>query len=249
MTNLLRSSAWSSQRQAGVAVWDKQAMTVLGALLIAVTALAFIILASPFLLELRSGFGSFLGRAPYYGYFAAIGLGFLLVESAQIVRLSIFLGYPIYALTVVLFTLLLSSSAGAFLTGALRDRPAAISAPKIALVLLAVLAATGLATRPLLQAFAGADTPLRVAVAALLVGPAGVVMGTLFPLGLASAARRSGISLPLAWAVNGTFSTAAGIYAVAISISAGIAATFWAGGAAYVVAMLCLARMLRADRA
>ena len=39
-------------------------------------------------------------------FFAAIGLGFLLLEVALIQRFVLFLGFPTYALSVVLFALL-----------------------------------------------------------------------------------------------------------------------------------------------
>src|SRR5207245_7476531 len=45
-------------------------------------------------------------------YFVAIGLGYILVEIAFIQRFVLFLGHPTYALTVVIFLLLLSSGAG-----------------------------------------------------------------------------------------------------------------------------------------
>ena len=45
-------------------------------------------------------------------YFAAIGFGFMLVEISQVQRLTIFLGHPVYSLSVVLFSLLLSSGVG-----------------------------------------------------------------------------------------------------------------------------------------
>ena len=45
-------------------------------------------------------------------YFAAIGLAFMMVEIGQLERLIVFLGHPIYGLTVVLFVLLLASSLG-----------------------------------------------------------------------------------------------------------------------------------------
>ena len=53
---------------------------------------------------------------PFYTYFAGIGLGFLLIEISQLQRLSIFLGHPTYALTVVLFSVLLSSGIGSMLS-------------------------------------------------------------------------------------------------------------------------------------
>src|SRR6058998_972714 len=45
-------------------------------------------------------------------YFIAVGLGYILVEIAFIQRFVLFLGHPTYALTVVVFLLLLSSGAG-----------------------------------------------------------------------------------------------------------------------------------------
>src|SRR5713101_1671751 len=45
-------------------------------------------------------------------YFVAVGLGYILVEIAFIQRFVLFLGHPTYALTVVIFLLLLSSGAG-----------------------------------------------------------------------------------------------------------------------------------------
>ena len=55
---------------------------------------------------------TFSGAAPHLVYFAAIGFGFMLVEISQLQRLTIFLGHPAYSLSVVLFSLLVSSGAG-----------------------------------------------------------------------------------------------------------------------------------------
>ena len=41
------------------------------------------------------------------GYFALIGVGFMMVEIALLQRMSVFLGHPVYALSVVLFSLIL----------------------------------------------------------------------------------------------------------------------------------------------
>src|SRR5262249_27567756 len=51
------------------------------------------------------------GSLPLLVYFSAIGLGFMLIETSQMQRLIIALGHPTYALSVVLFGLLLSSGA------------------------------------------------------------------------------------------------------------------------------------------
>ena len=45
-------------------------------------------------------------------YFIAVGLAYILVEIAFIQRFVLFLGHPTYALTVVIFLLMISSGAG-----------------------------------------------------------------------------------------------------------------------------------------
>ena len=53
-------------------------------------------------------------------FFAAIGLGFLLLEVALIQRFVLFLGFPTYALSVVLFALLVFTGIGSLLSARLR---------------------------------------------------------------------------------------------------------------------------------
>ena len=52
------------------------------------------------------------GRYPRSFYFVALGLGYIMVEVTFIQRFVLFLGHPTYALTVVVFLMLLSSGAG-----------------------------------------------------------------------------------------------------------------------------------------
>ena len=47
-------------------------------------------------------------------YFLAIGAGYILIEVALIQKFVLFLGHPTYALTVVIFSLLVSSGVGSF---------------------------------------------------------------------------------------------------------------------------------------
>jgi hypothetical protein len=56
-------------------------------------------------------------------FFALIGLGFLLLEVVLIQRFVLFLGFPTYALSVVLFTLLVFTGVGSLLTGRAERAP------------------------------------------------------------------------------------------------------------------------------
>ena len=49
-------------------------------------------------------------------YFAALGIGFILLKISLIQRFVLFLGYPTYALTVVMLSLLVSTGIGSLRT-------------------------------------------------------------------------------------------------------------------------------------
>jgi hypothetical protein len=50
-------------------------------------------------------------------YFALIGAGFMMVEIGLLQRMTVFLGHPIYSLSVLLFSLILTTGIGSFLSG------------------------------------------------------------------------------------------------------------------------------------
>ena len=53
-------------------------------------------------------------------YFALIGVGFMMVEIALLQRMSVFLGHPVYALSVVLFSLILWAGFGSMASERMR---------------------------------------------------------------------------------------------------------------------------------
>src|SRR6202030_1310642 len=175
------------------------------------------------------------GSAPYWIFFVSIGLGFMLIEVSQMQRLIVFLGHPTYALSVVLFTLLLSGGIGSFTTSKLKpDRNAAI---RLALLCFSLLL-FGLLTPHVIQAFAPSTTPVRIALAASILFPPGVFMGMAFPLGLKLSTGTFDALMPAFWGVNGAASICASILAMAIAMGAGISAAFWTGFCCYCVALL-----------
>ena len=88
-------------------------------------------------------------------YFLAIGTGYILIEVALIQKFVLFLGHPTYALTVVIFSMLISSGAGSFASRTvIGDSPGRLMAALgVAAGLVGVLAAT---VQPILSAGRGA---------------------------------------------------------------------------------------------
>jgi spermidine synthase len=137
---------------------------------------------------------------PNLSYFACIGAGFMLIEVSQMQRLMIFLGHPVYGLSVVLFTLLLSAGAGSYTVKVAPTPGRAWIRP---LVLCLLLAAAGIATPVVTGYTKQYETGVRVAVSALLLAPSGVMMGMMFPLGIALSKTPFTRMLPWFWGING----------------------------------------------
>jgi hypothetical protein len=215
-----------------------QPVVVLAMLALTVLGLAFVCIVVPLLLTTKRT--AHRGMLPFYTYFAGIGLGFLLIEVAQLQRLSIFLGHPTYALSVVLFSVLLFSGIGSMLTERFvrLDRPASLVAPL--LVLMAVVVAFGFVTPAVIHRFDGATTPMRIAIAVALLAPLGLVMGMPFAIGMRSAAARSNAPTAFLWGINGATSVCASVFGVVIALFLGISASYWAGCLAYVLAAVSM---------
>ncbi|HEX6425091.1 MAG TPA: hypothetical protein VFZ79_16520 [Acidimicrobiales bacterium] len=234
---LLTRAAWSDDQVMRPVV----TLAVLG---LAVLLLAAVCIGGPLVHMGRRT--SHRGRVPYYLYFSGIGLGFLMIEISQLQRLSTFLGHPTYALTVVLFTVLVFSGAGSMLVERLIDagQPRRLLWPVVSLLVL--LAAFGLVAPGVVDGMAGATTPTRIAVAVGLLAPVALLMGMPFSIGMRAAASDPSSPTAFLWGINGAMSVVASVFATVLALFFGITMTFLAGVAAYVLAGGALWRIVRA---
>jgi hypothetical protein len=182
-------------------------------------------------------------------YFVAVGLGYILVEIAFIQRFVLFLGHPTYALTVVIFLLMLSSGAGSLFSRVWLPRTDLCWIP-IALVIVTLLADI-LFLPGRLAALVGLDFGYRLLVSGVLLIPLGFVMGMPFPTGLRALAAlpapefpagqgASDNSVEWAWAMNAAASVLGSVLAMVIAIQFGLTVTLTCGAVAYLLAMLLL---------
>lgn len=175
--------------------------------------------------------------APPVVYFCAIGMGFMLIEISQMQRLMVFLGHPVYGLSVVLFTILLFGGIGSATVGAQAPRSVSVAVRIVAL--LTTLVVAGLLT-PWLTTWARSEaTETRILLSVLLLAPPAFCMGMMFPLGL-SIWRRHSELLPFFWSANGITSMFASVLGMALSIEFGIARTYALGACFYVVCALMI---------
>jgi hypothetical protein len=168
-------------------------------------------------------------------FFAAIGLGFLLLEIALIQRFVLFLGFPTYALSVVLFSLLAFTGVGSLLSARLGEpRRALIGALAVGCLLIAA-AAFGL--QPLLRGVIEWPFAARVALSVALLAPVGLALGMAMPIALTRLAGLHPGAVPWGWAVNGIASVLASVLAVAVAITWGFAVVTLVALAFYLLAL------------
>ena len=173
-------------------------------------------------------------------FFAAIGVGFLLFEIALIQRFTLFLGFPTYSLSVVLFALLVFTGIGSLASGRAREpRRFLVAALACACGLIAVAA---FALQPLLAALIELPFAARVALTIALIAPPAVLLGTAMPIGLARLRELHDSAVPWAWAINGISSVLASVLAVAVAITWGFRAVTLLALACYLVALAHAAR-------
>ena len=176
-------------------------------------------------------------------YFVAVGLGYILVEIAFIQRFVLFLGHPTYALTVVIFLLLLSSGAGSLLSRGWLTRPALVWVPLLLLV--AAICVYVVLLPSLLSALVGLPFAIKLIVSGLILIPLGGAMGMPFPTGLRSLASLpvpefpadSNNTVEWAWAINAASSVLGSVLAMVIAMHWGLNITLACGAAAYLAAV------------
>lgn len=175
-------------------------------------------------------------------YFSALGAGFMFVEVPLVQRFAVYLGHPVLALAVVLAGLLLSCGVGAWWIGRFGDeRLAKRRMPLIvAIAALTLVGAVGL--DPVLALAGALPTAGRIAVTALLIAPAGLLLGTAFPLGVRTLLRDRPRELPWHWGVNGACGVLGSVAVMALAIYTGFRAALIIGAALYLVAALALRR-------
>jgi hypothetical protein len=208
-----------------------------------IAVLAFLVL--PLALRSRNGRQSPLPLL----YFVAVGLGYVLVEIAFIQRFVLFLGHPTYALTVVIFLLMLSSGAGSLFSRLWLPRTNLGWVPLLLVIVTLLADLFFLPSR--LAALVGLDFGYRLLVSGVLLIPLGFVMGMPFPTGLRALAALPAPEFPAgqgasdntvewAWAMNAAASVLGSVLAMVIAIQFGLTATLACGATAYLGALLLM---------
>jgi protein-L-isoaspartate O-methyltransferase len=165
------------------------------------------------------------------GYFGSIGVGFLFLEMVFIQRLTLFLGHPLYAVAVVLSSLLVFAGIGSGIAERMQQRWQLVP------IIVAILALIELPLlRFLLHAAIGLAPAVKLLLAVAAIAPIALFMGMPFPNGLRQLALERPAAVPWAWGINGTASVLSAMLATLLAVHFGFSVVIAAAALLYAAA-------------
>jgi hypothetical protein len=170
-------------------------------------------------------------------YFLFIGIGYILIQVALIQKFVLFLGHPTYALTVIVFSMLVSSGLGSFFSRRLGGFERA-GIGRILAGVAGAIAILAFAVPPITSAGITWPMAVRVLVSVALIAPAGFLMGMPFPSGLARLEAWHKPSVRWAWSLNAAASVLGSAAAIFLALYLGLRVTLLIGGALYLCALM-----------
>ena len=211
-----------------------------GLMAISVVATLLILVAPPLVLGAR--LPSHRGVRGFLIYFLFIGTGYILIEVGLIQKFVLFLGHPTYALTVVIFSMLVSSGIGSFVSNRIlgRDEGRLIKVLGSIALLTALL---GVVVSSLLTALVWLPWAVKMVLTVALIAPLGFVMGMPFPTGLKHLEEWHAPSVRWAWSLNAASSVLGSVGALVCAIYLGLVQTLIVGGLFYLAALAIIARV------
>lgn len=246
--NMLRlSNLRGVSKSKGVVQGNLQATLTLIALLVTLFFIASITIILPLLFKKHLAKVN-VAHSPILWsgalYFSLIGCGFMLTEIALIQRLTVLLSHPIYALGILLFTLILSTGLGSMVSERipLTKRPWMYLYP---VVTACCLIGLSFLLNFLLATLITNSTIIKIIISIIVIFPMGVLMGLFFPTGMRLVNYVSSSDTAWYWALNGIFGVLCSAIAVLISIYVGISVNFYIAAACYIGVLIAQAGLIR----
>ena len=182
-------------------------------------------------------------------YFSLIGSGFMLLEISLMQRCTMFLGHPIYSLSIILFSLIASTGAGSYLSDRIRlDQNRFIGMLPVAMSVYVLLLLWLLPH--VFSGFIASGLVIRAGLTCLVTIPLGLLLGCFFPLGMRFV-RASDLPqhvTPWYWGLNGIFGVLSSAIAILISIYSGISTNYYIAIVFYLLLIPCIRIMNQRPR-
>ena len=207
----------------GASLIETGYLIVFATLCIAIlTSGLLILLPLCWLKDIKKNTHAVVKRWHVFGYFFAIGLGFLMIEIAFMQKFILFLHHPVYAAAATLTAFLVFAGLGSASSKYLNKRIGLRLCVSLAIICIVGFSLGYLLILPDFIVWGSAlSNPVRFILSICLIAPLAFVMGIPMPLALASLAEHADYLIPWAWAINGCASVISSVLAVLLAMQFG----------------------------
>jgi len=234
MLNLSTALLLNSQLHAGIPM-DIIHLYVVGA---GAVMFALIVVLIP-LLYSRVGRERWAHKKKVLGYFAMLGLGFILFELVSIHLFLKLIGYPLYAYTTVVFGYLVGAGLGSYASEGLGISPdKRWWIPFLGIAIASTVILTSHTS--LFGVFLQTGQWERIAVALGMIIPLAFFLGMAFPMGVLRLSHlpHKNQAIAWAWGINGLFTVIGGFLSVILSLYLGFTYTLMIAMTCYLIAFM-----------
>jgi len=221
-----------------------QSTNVLFITLLLLVVLTYLLLARPLLRHRRQ---AQLARPPAVlsTYFVCLGLGFMAVEMASIQTMTLLLGHPTYALSIILLGTLAFAGLGSYLVRCIPPGKTYGICPAIALLSLGA----GFGLLPLVHHTIAAPFGVRIAIAIASLALIATPMGMPMALGIRAIGEEDQPQVAWAWACNGAAGVLSTNVCMILMVYYGTTVVFLVGSGTYLLNRFLLLKMIRSASA
>jgi MFS family permease len=172
-------------------------------------------------------------------YYFCLGIGFIFIEIVLIQKYILFIGYPVYAVAAIIFSLLIAAGAGSFFSNRYSGNPFRIL--RIVVIAIVILTLSQIFLMPVLfKHFLAVPFAWRITLSILFILPAGFFMGMPFPVGLSWTSKHFSPFVPWAWGINGYATVIGSVLTVILALNFGFRVVLLIACCIYVLAYFAL---------
>lgn len=170
-------------------------------------------------------------------YFFLIGAGYISIEIIFIKIFQLMLGNPAYSISMILFSLLISSGTGSFYSDRIFEffKKSILS---VAIFISIILLIYSLILFPIIYGLMTLPLFLRLLISVILIIIPGIPLGVFFPLGIKSIGKKEKNIIGWAWSANGFATILGSVITVIISINLNFSVVFIISAMIYLSAAL-----------
>jgi len=169
-------------------------------------------------------------------YFAALGMGFILIELSLLQKLILLLGNPTMTFAILLFTILVASGIGSFISSRLIPTTTRNLTFVIAGVIIIGFIYVAFLSDVIYSVISEEFTTKAILSVGLLF-PIGFLMGMPLPTAMRLIKSFTPTYVPWMWAINGAFSVLGAVLTVVIGITYGASYAMTLGVLIYFIAL------------